>query len=61
MAELKPCPFCGKIPMLERFIDRFQRDKYDIECRCPYCEVQPMTPWYEEKNDAIEAWNRRAE
>jgi Lar family restriction alleviation protein len=61
MAELKPCPFCGEIPKIEIFTDMFERKKYGIECHGSDCEINPMTAWYADENDAIEAWNRRAE
>ena len=59
MAELKPCPFCGETPKDETYIDSFGRVKYGIECRNDSCEIQPLTAWFAEKKEAIEAWNRR--
>ena len=59
--ELKPCPFCGETPTLERYTDLYNMVKYGIECRGSDCEIQPFTAWYADKAEAIEAWNRRAE
>ena len=50
--ELKPCPFCGgeyvikKLILSARFI------------RCDSCSAE--TTWFPTKQEAIEAWNRRA-
>ena len=55
MDKLKPCPFCGckninveKIGNTEGFY-----------LTCPECEIEQ--PIYSTLNEAIEAWNRRAE
>ena len=71
MPELKPCPFCGEIPYIERkplwrgshgYVGRFE---YDIHCRKCGCEV-PLpgnNTIYNTDDDArknaVTAWNRR--
>ena len=60
MAELKPCPFCGHTPKIERFENRFNRIYFAIECHSTDCDIIPQTAWYADKQEAIEAWNRRA-
>ena len=61
MTELKPCPFCGEKPIL---------DRHDIFCDCGVKMQIPMYvlgkesvgdfPTYEEaRQEMIEAWNRR--
>lgn len=63
MAELKPCPFCGDKPHL---------DREEIFCDCGAKMPLPIYeyglgadggfPTYKEaKAEMIEAWNRRAE
>ena len=54
MAELKPCPFCGG----EEFeVVSVYGEEYYVNClNCTTCG--PGGETYEE---AIEAWNRRAE
>ena len=63
MAELKPCPFCGERPHL---------DREEIFCDCGAKMPIPLYvygvgdcggfPRYAEaKVEMIEAWNRRAE
>ena len=59
--NLKPCPFCGKIPKIERHEDSFRRIKWGIECVNEDCDIQPMTPWYQNKKDTIDSWNKRAD
>ena len=49
--ELKPCPFCGGRATLEG------NDYFWVECTS--CDA--MTRGSEDKQKAIEAWNRRAE
>ena len=55
MAELKPCPFCGGGAKL---ISR--GGLHYVVCYIKTCHIVPRTNWYKEKNEAIEAWNRRA-
>ena len=65
MAELKPCPFCGrkpskvreiKVPMISGFF-------YTVECKAPQskCGIKPTTSYCNSREEAIEAWNRRAD
>ena len=61
MDELKPCPFCGYVPKVETYEDMFHRIKFGIECHSEDCDIQPFTTWYADKQEAIEAWNRRHE
>lgn len=60
MSDLKPCPFCGSFPTIEIHEDLYKRKKYGIECINEDCEIQPMTARYADKEECIEAWNRRA-
>lgn len=57
MAELKPCPFCGGEATLS------YNTAYGF---CPWCDntdciLNDLTHGYETEEEAIEAWNRRAE
>ena len=61
MAELKPCPFCGAMPRIVKFHNRFY-DRLSIhQVMCFSCCTKPkffgrgIT-----EQRAIEAWNRRA-
>ena len=67
MAELKPCPFCGTIPKLQEDI-RYPRPRrlavraYEVVCQNWDCIIGYVDERYRlSKEDAIEAWNRRAE
>ena len=65
--ELKPCPFCGGKGKLHKYRTFNQeeygiRDKFYVECE--ECEEGKnkdlkMSRWG--KEEAIEAWNRRAD
>ena len=59
VANLKPCPFCGKNPRVEKYIDHYRRTNYAVECRFEKCTTQPMTAWCASEKDAAKAWNRR--
>lgn len=53
--ELKPCPYCGNYPLL-----RQDASEWRVECIGEGCECLPSTWFYDTKEEAIEAWNRRA-
>ena len=63
MAELKPCPFCGKpMSMIYNSLDNafkiYHKSSWDIsECRV----IEPIMFEGISLADATEAWNRRAE
>ena len=76
MDKLKPCPFCGEVPHIEKkplwrtvngiFHGYYGCFEYDISCHKCGCKV-PLgkndTVYRsddEAKKNAIEAWNRRA-
>ena len=53
MAELKPCPFCGSRALITSNL----LEEYYIVCTaCTCCGPGPGS-----EQEAIEAWNRRAE
>ena len=63
--KLKPCPFCGRAPVVEKFGGppySFSQITYRAHCfndgKCP---TAPWTKNYIRKSGAIAAWNRRAE
>lgn len=53
---LKPCPFCGGVDV-KVHIPYFTDDCYMVQCYGCNCN----TAIYMTVNQAIEAWNRRAE
>ena len=65
MAELKPCPFCGRKPskVREHHAPSISTVFYTVECKAKgsKCGVNPKTRLHYTKEAAIEAWNRRAE
>lgn len=54
--ELKPCPFCGKIPQL---IDA--GTYYYVNCFNELCKISPCTQEHATPEDAINEWNSRPE
>ena len=53
--EQKPCPFCGgKV----RILYNSESERYEVECKKCYCTVMQYS---ECKDEAIKAWNRRAD
>lgn len=51
MDELKPCPFCGRIPMVDDCGDH----RFFVRCKCGINQDK----LYWQKCDAIRSWNRR--
>ena len=51
--KLKPCPFCGN----EAEFDEWKI--FCIRCLNGDCDIKPQTDWFNTKEEAIEAWNRR--
>ena len=65
--KIKPCPFCGKMPMIKSDI-RYPRPKceamtaYEVVCNNYRCIIYNAdNNYYKTEAEAIEAWNRRAE
>ena len=60
MTELKPCPFCGKKPVVEMWSSSGLM--FMCKCNNPDCDV-PLDgyPTGRKPADVIEEWNRRAD
>lgn len=64
MDELKPCPFCGGEASFKKhsfYYDKersFSDNTYGISCNNCFAESYQF---YQTKEKAIEAWNRRVE
>ncbi len=64
MTELKPCPFCGEIPVVfssyaANAIRTFTG--YFVSCDNIDCEQLPESDRYWSKEEAINDWNRRVD
>ena len=55
--KLKPCPFCGGKALIKK-----TGGIYIVMCAATNnCPVHPFIGCYDNKAEAIDAWNRRAE
>lgn len=57
--KLMPCPFCGG--EAEVFSSPYYHKRFAVRCNDNRCDVRPCTEYAKDINDAIAAWNRRAE
>lgn len=53
--KLKPCPFCGKDPYIQKHPESQRKAIYAVKC---YCGV--LTRFQDRKYKAVEIWNKRA-
>ena len=51
MADLKPCPFCGRIPVVEDCGE----NRYFVRCKCGIAQDK----LYWQRCDAVRRWNTR--
>lgn len=57
MTDLKPCPFCGGEGVVQRHEYEGYTDTFGVVCFDCCAETRQF---YNTKEEAIEAWNRRA-
>ena len=58
MSELKPCPFCGREAKIHK---RLNAPYHAVVCKDTKCSGHNLYVLFWNEQDAIEAWNRRAE
>ena len=60
MEELKPCPLCGRKPIIEHWSSG--ATMYMVKCNNPDCRV-PVTSYPTGRNldEVIAEWNRRTD
>ena len=65
--EMKPCPFCGadaelldarKCLVVSKYSYIFP---YSVKCSNRKCAVKPYAEYSSTEQEAIDAWNRRAD
>ena len=63
--KILPCPWCGKVPKLQRYsLIKTREMRYGVWCnngnesQCPMIAVETIP--FKTKQEAVEAWNRRA-
>ena len=54
---LLPCPFCGEYPTIKEELDENDERIYSVEHECTMCIT---TGWNHDKQEVIDAWNRRS-
>lgn len=54
--NLKPCPFCGSIP-IHKYNEHIK--KWYIECDNEKCKIQPSTDAHINKSVITREWNKR--
>lgn len=59
--QLKPCPFCGDEAILENCIHGTLSNWHfwSVSCTAKSCDIHPCAGYFNSKQEAIEAWNRR--
>lgn len=61
MPELKPCPFCGSNPIIDKYIPPQPHSvAYAVQCVNINCAVRPITDYCKDRKFIIKQWNRRA-
>lgn len=62
MMEMKPCPFCGKQPLLMGGYQELSYAFFPYWVQCgndpEKCNEFPVTDSFRTKEEAIEAWNQ---
>ena len=58
MSELKPCPFCGRVPEIGYACGEYFIMSEDDACPCCGIEYSEM---HSNEVIMVEAWNRRAD
>ena len=60
--ELKPCPFCGELPVFEDYSEEGDGRLTVLECQSSNCHMRVQTSpgAATEKETMIEDWNTRA-
>lgn len=61
MSDLKPCPFCGQIPEVEKLKWPNGVISYRIFCGNENCVMPVCTDDYNNEVSAVNAWNTRHE
>ena len=63
--KLLPCPWCGKVPKLQTYsLLKTRERRYGVWCdngndeRCPMLAIETLP--FKTKQEAVDAWNKRA-
>jgi Lar family restriction alleviation protein len=56
--NLLPCPFCGKVPEIDKYKIE-DMIHWNVSCMNDHCFVHVETDDFESEEEAITAWNKR--
>ena len=63
--QLRPCPWCGKVPKMQRYsVGKTRELRYGVWCdngnerQCPMLAIETMP--CKTREEAAAAWNKRA-
>ncbi|WP_196601576.1 Lar family restriction alleviation protein [Pectinatus frisingensis] len=59
--KLKPCPFCGGTPNMHNDDNKHPKFSKVVFWQIYCLDCCTSTGWYNSTNDAVNAWNRRAD
>lgn len=58
-SDIKPCPFCGAEPVVDRWFAPYRPVLYTVQCTNINCPVKPSTDYCKDRGFIIRMWNRR--
>ena len=58
--KVKPCPYCGKSPVL-RHIDGYEPNPYYVRCTNKLCKIRPQGGRFDTIKDACLNWDSEVE
>ncbi len=61
MIEPRPCPWCGKAPVVRETRNARNRKSFVVGCCNDACEVAPETFLCPTRQEAVDTWNRYEE
>lgn len=57
--DLKPCPFCGSIPTISKYVTDREKNIIIFRLICEEDDCVMQRHYFDTEKKAIKAWNRR--